>query len=525
MEQPKSTGLTHVCKITDNGSVRVTPRDMPSCTIRAKDKALFCDLCGSYVTFAHGPKKQFFRHESKERNQCPEYTKAHYKIADPYLHFNQVRLPLRIVNNYNKSGIHFELGMLPLPVEVTDKNGGSWVQIDGITLNEKSQSVFRFQIADYIINGEISYIDIGQKLFKEYKISVPDSVQGYWPAKTKGLDFGGTLFDKKSGRMVMPNGRVEVGKEYYLVYNSHKMINYNDQIECKDKAALSNSWIIVTVKALKFTQGTATFFLDFHARLNEQTPCIAPLWPPCVVKSDIFHYKNEGHILFFMYSYNDFHIETWPRIGSSRLESPCGYSLLNLYVSYNQQLVSIGYTGVIQYLYLWKDQSRIESEIQNPKIDITVTNESGGSLSKDFCFELPKEVYIKSEYDGYALLTEKGFVKYKIVFKDNRTVTIRNKIHFGEQLQIYIGRDCVQTIAFLRKSRKLNNMDSMLAKSLLMSNGENTAVPHSLGAVAVALPEYEETQKILRTFIRQGYIPVHALRILRNFLTRKLENG
>ena len=281
------------------------------------------------------------------------------------------------------------------------------------------------------------------------------------------------------------------------------------------------------MKAESFTKEAARSFLSLHVRLNEKAPYIFPLWPPCVVKSDIIHYQGEGNIAFFMYGYNDFYVASYPRMGCKMYNRSQGYSLLDFYVSCDQQLVSIGYSEILQYLYLWKDKSGMIADFQDKKIDFSVTDESGMPLNEDIYFEVPKDnlVYIKAEYDGYVLLTQKGFVEYRVEFKSQDTVKIQDKIRFGEQLQIYIGHDCVQTSTFLEKTQQPSNADTVLAKTLLTSAGRNVSMPHSLGAVMNVLPEYAQTRKVLYRFVRQGYMPAKALQILRKYICESLREN
>ena len=209
--------LTHVCMWQGKGWKRITAAEAarlhPGGTVSAHSGLFMCELCGQYVILTDGNKNtRHFRHSSSEKSKdCPERTFGPSVIITYGAEDHE--LPIKITN-ITPNSFSLEMGFVQVPKSLLPNN--SRIEIRH-TLYDEQPVVYT---KERLFEGGITYLPIGNTPSEKYYIKVigsTESIRHYWPAVVQGIDPEGTLFDASSGKKIVYDADVVVGKKYYLL--------------------------------------------------------------------------------------------------------------------------------------------------------------------------------------------------------------------------------------------------------------------------------------------------------------------
>ena len=201
---------------SEQGWVNVTARQAaaqhPGGTVSAHSGLFMCELCGQFVTLTDGyERERHFRHSAQEANKnCPERT-----FGPSFRSPNEHDLPIKLILKDNSS-FRLELGLICVPQDILDKQTVKEI----IIKTPAEQFTYSFE---RLIEGTITYVSVGGVPFDEYSLSVSDELSSYWPQKVKGVSRNGSLFDKRTGKLLPVDADVCIGKKYYLLTGREKM--------------------------------------------------------------------------------------------------------------------------------------------------------------------------------------------------------------------------------------------------------------------------------------------------------------
>lgn len=262
--------LTHVCVWSSKGWTHITPEEVarshPGGSVSARSGLFMCELCGQYVRFVDGDiQTPHFRHSAYEESKnCPERT---FGPGGNYTYVaGEHELPIRIVN-ITSTGFSFELGLVAVPRELLKKQ-----MRKELTIVPSNKSMTPFVYSYERLNKDVlTYVPIGDCPSEKYTVISSDEIERtYWPRITNGVRESGAIFDAESGKLLLDDADVIVGKEYYLLSRVRPYNIYNGvSIRQLLKRNISwSTWYLSQVTATDLTESAAKFFLNYHCRLT-----------------------------------------------------------------------------------------------------------------------------------------------------------------------------------------------------------------------------------------------------------------
>ena len=291
--------LTHVCIWSEKGWKRITAQEasrMFPYGSSAHSGLFMCELCGQYVSLIHGTVQvDHFRHSSSEKSKfCPERT---FASANSYTYnSNEHDLPIKLkITSY--SSFELLMGFIQIPNKLLSRG----LKID---IADDKGKVIKTYLKERFQAEGITYLSIGNKPFEKYQIhatGVPFEIYNYWPKTVKGIDPKGTIFDGTSGKKLVQDSDIVVGKKYFLFVRSERYfygIN-KSHVSIREICKMSVSWerwAIYEVMAKDFHKSAAEFFLEYHYRLTDTPVSFQTIWPPYI--EDPYIIKFNGNKVF-----------------------------------------------------------------------------------------------------------------------------------------------------------------------------------------------------------------------------------
>lgn len=396
--------LTHVCiwsgkewkRISAQEAAQIFPHGTSS------HSGLFmCELCGQYVNFINGSVQNcHFRHSSKEQNkECIDRSEEYGYLRYFNKAKNQLPLRIRIISKYK---FEFEIGFINLPIELYKDKRKIIINSD-----DKSEGIYNYAFSrlDY---RYITYLSVSSIPVNEYHISILPSnnqISLFWPNIVNGVSENGTLFDKVTRKRIEYDSDITIGHIYYLV-TTKRIINYNENIQINCISSMHykwKNWYAYEVEATKLAENSAKFFLDLHYRLTDKPFNMSVIWPVCVkAPYIIYHHSDE---LYIHIHGNNIESKLAPIGKISRYNDS---NVISIISSSCQQLLSIGRTRVLKFMYLWQKKLNFI----NDKNYVEVKDLQGNNLNDGIQNIIPykKSIVVYSFVDGFIeILQEKKY--------------------------------------------------------------------------------------------------------------------
>ena len=515
--------LTHVCvwagKTWKHISITEAVRMHPGGTVSAKSGLFMCDLCGQYVTLTWGDiRDPYFRHSSEEKSKdCPErsFGAAYTGVFHPTSHSLPIRLKV-----LSEEAIRLEVGLLPIPDRVLAANADNYVLIQ--TADNQLQR-FRYSLSR-ILNKSTTYLSVGSIPSSQYRIAlerVDNRISSVWPTVTPGITGEGTLFDAESGQMLAEDGDAIIGKEYLLLTKHKKswIAHYSDvtiETECSI-GTVGSKWNVFKVIATGYSEDSARFFLDYHARLTANPTSVYPIWPVFIEKPFLVLHREDKMFLYLKGEGVRSDLFPEGRTHSFRAQDNRA-ALLVAFCNDRQQILSVGRSKTIAYTYLWKDALAFSQENTTK---LLVTDDRGEQVQEGKCGRLPDgALNIHPGRDGFVEVeNQEGEIEYKASLTAGQTAFL-DKLSFGITVRIYEGLDCCWSLQFQKIARNVESVsrDEELYQLLTEANGNEIAVPHAMASVTQRLERYPKSKKWIVERIHKGKMPYKAILIIRNEL-------
>ena len=400
------------------------------------------------------------------------------------------------------------MGFIPVPDNLFSRNNKIIVESTDYGRNRYIYLWERLNV------GGVTYLSVGDKPSSGFRIYVEEGkedVYKFWPEYNSGITASGTVFDAKTGRKMVTDADVVVGKKYYILsririgsyYGSHVSVN-----EISNKRISGENWRVYEVIASDYSEQSARFFLDYHCRLTESPIAIQPVWP--IYVEDKYVVKHNQDNLYMHIKGNATNTLVFPEAYKQRFNNK-GEIVLKIACNSRQQLVSAGRTKALNYAYFWKDNLNHIS--QSPLVDVTDLN--GIPVLQEENNTLPDKgkIYIRAQYDGFVETSINNKIIEKRRISSNKTIELDN-ITWGMTFSIYVGLDLIRIVKFVRSKRNGNLVENELLKKLNSFSSRNIKISHTAGGLADRLMEYPLIRKWLYQKIREGYVNEKAYKYL-----------
>ncbi len=510
--------LTHVCMWSGNGWKHITAEEAarlhPGGTVSAHSGLFMCELCGQYVSLTEkGVRVRHFRHSQAEKSKdCPERVQG-TSVQLTY-GSSEHELPIRI-RNISKNSFSLDMGFIPISRSLYTKDFQ-------LVIKGKNYGSSKFVYLGERINQDvITYLPIGDTPCEEYSISVtglPEDIYHFWPRNIAGIDPAGTVFDAKSGKKLVKDADVAVGRKYLILRRGSIFSYGNKHIsirEISQKMISWESWKLYEVVANDYDESSARFFLDYYCRLSECPVDIQTVWPVYIENPYIIKH-NQKKIMLHVKG-NAPTTQVFPYATKTRYT--CGQNLLiEIACNSRQQLISAGRTKALQYTYFW--QEPLNKTGKTPSLK--VTDIQGILLESGIQKKLPNAGILRvvSQYDGMIDIAVNNTVieRRKLT---SESITEINSIAWGMTITIYIGQDQVWQSSYIKNRERQNEDEKTLLQRLNSYKGKPMALSHTFGSVANMLSEYPSVRKWILQRIREGNIDERAYRELQNFIIMK----
>lgn len=484
----------------------------PGGTVSAHSGLFICELCGQYVILTGGRKNvRYFKHSAYDtRKDCPERNTG-LSVSVDYI-AGEHELPIRL-SNITGSDFKLELGLLyvPEPILQMQKQKLVTIQLLGVSC---TPFVYSFER----LNSEsITYVSVGDIPAYKYEIYSSEGLRTFWPRFVKGIDGSGCIFDQKTGKKMVDDAEVQVGKIYYLLsskcFNQHYP-NLEIRKLCEKKMS-SNTWYIYEVQATAFKKNAARFFWNFRCRLTVTPVSLQPVWPIYVETPYVIR-QRENQLFMHIRGKNDITAKVFPETPLDSFWCSNGKSqVISFACTSRQQLISVGRARVIQYTYLWKE--KMDETTSIPVIEIT--DIKGNRIGDGSQYLLPERGLLKitTPFDGSVVILKKGIILDKRYLKGGYSIELDN-IQFGLEIKIFQGLDLAWSVIYKRRKHVLMPDEAIVLKRLETFGGKMIPVTRSIGSAVNQLKGYPKLKSWVYKRIKMGCIPEEAYRYLRKYL-------
>lgn len=478
----------------------------PGGTVSAHSGLFMCEICGQYVLLTDSTvQRRHFRHSSAEKSKdCPERTFG----SSVSVTYNQGEheLPIRI-GHITRDNFELEMGLVRIPANFLTRQ----MKIE-IQPRSSGQKSFVY-LYERINPDGISYVSIGNIPSEKYGITVSgvdNGIYNFWPRVISGIDPEGTIFDAATGKRLVYDSDVAVGKKYYLLKRG-SYISRNPHItlnEICSKRISWDRWTLFEVTANDYDERSARFFLDYHCRLTETPVSIQAIWPVFIESPYVIKHNKRSVVLTVSGNAPTTHV--FPSAGIRKFTNK-NSSLLEISCNNRQQLISAGRTKALQYTYFWQEPLDQITEEQ----DATVTDIYQNPILPGVHHELieNKILRITVSYDGVLVVSVNDEVieKHKL---QSRTALEIDNIGWNYRLEVYVGYDCIWEISFERPNAREAFDEGAVLKRLQSLKGKQMQIPHTAGALANRLSQYPMIRQWLYVCIRRGSISAQAFKEL-----------
>lgn len=500
----------------EKGWKRITAEEAarlhPGGTVSAHSGLFMCELCGQYVLLTDSTVQvRHFRHSSSEKSKnCPE-RKSGAGVKYGYSQ-SEHELPIRITNITNRN-FSLEMGFIQVPQSLLTSQLKIEIKPNGYTVKSFTYVKERLNIEG------ITYLSIGNVPSERYSIEITgtaESIHQFWPKTIQGIDSAGTVFDALTGKKLVYDADVAVGKKYYILRKGTLYGRMGSHVTYKEISCQTISWetwYVYEITANDYDEVSARFFLDYHCRLTEQPISIQPVWPVYVENPYVIKHNQRSIVMHLKGNAPTTQVFPYAPVRNY----PCANGpVIEIYCNNRQQLISVGRTKALQYTYFWKEPlSRTTEKPAATVTDIHDTFIEGGKKH-----ELPERriLFVTIPYDGVLTIKQDKFCVEKRKLHANTSMEV-DGITWNTELVICIGLDVVWKALFCKEKALQNSEDETAVLHKFESYmGAQMLVPHTVGSLASRLLNYPQIRQWLYKCIRSGHMSERAYRELQRFI-------
>lgn len=514
--------LNHVCMWNGKQWQRITAEEAGKkfpYTVSAESHIFICELCGQSVILTSGDKRiRYFKHNrGEDEKNCPDRSgNTGYETFKNGDH----GLPLKIVfDDDAKKRFHFELGMIPVP--------------QGFLINAQNRQIKIFPRGNespYVYNFErinpdtVTYLDVGNLPYEQYSVEVDSRLKKYWPETIKGPSPKGSLFDGKTGKLLIPDSEVTAHRDYYfLKLGEQKNYDMPKDISLKFVCRQNNYYLYLFQCGLcnneTASYETASYLWKLHYRLTDSPVSIQPIWPlfretPYIIT------HNRNYTYFFINGDNDsakgsgIRTEIYPSTNyDTQKEGAC--TLLRVPCQTYRTMISAGRSNVLTFRYFYR--RRMDETAGVPLVE--VCDIKGNRMEQTTYIRLPaqKILIISAPYDGKVRVRDGHRV---LVYEDLKSgQAFRQTVNrLGVVVEILQGLDVVFRIEFKKKPDAPMKDEKFWVDLLNHCSGEYIPMGRHLALASLHLKNMPELRRWVLKCLDSGYIREDALRIIKSIL-------
>lgn len=474
-------------------------------TVSYKQKIFYCEVCSQYVTLTQVTDRRFpyFKHSTSDQNKDCEDRSKNYEQTYNFKK-NSHSLPLKL--DIKEGTVYFLLGFPPIPLDEVKNIRFFKVKVT----NSLTGDSFIFNSERFDLS-KTTYLNVGQSLLDKYEVEVlSDSpvLKERWQLHDTFYAQKFTLFDGATGKKLPRDADVEIDHPYYLVVNRATLQIAKD-IECKKLHVISSNGLrLYQLWTRKFTEASSRFFIEIGYRLTKYPAKLYPVWPVFVEQpyNILYFGKKIGFFVSGNVRLYDVNLST---NNSRRYDDGTNKgSLVQISSGKGEHLAYIGRNNVLRYTYFRESTlSHLESE----EVNVSVTDDLQKPILEGIYDKVPhnKKLNVLITFDG-VVKRIKGKKKIYIHLKADEPKEIGN-INLGERIAVYVGNDCLYTIAFVLPD---HNDDEMLYRELIACQDQMIALPHKFLAIVHYFEDYPKVKKYLQLCLKRRTISLNAMRKL-----------
>lgn len=211
-------------------------------------------------------------------------------------------------------------------------------------------------------------------------------------------------------------------------------------------------------------------------------------------------------------------VKTFPSVTVRQLNyNPSQPKLYEVSCSGRQQLISVGRTQALQYMYFWKeplDQVGLRPEVSVTTLTGAVVNPGETDIlpqNKTLCF--------KSTFDGELIIFNKNRVVEKRKISSEKYIE-RDGLSYGLSIQVVIGLDVIWQIDFRKRQPIPAEDEAEIMKRIVNVSGAIIPAPHSLRNILTCMERYPQICQWIRKCIKNGTIDEQSYRRLQQVYCR-----
>ena len=524
--------LTEVYVMHNAQLIKVEADEVNHGPIKANAR-FFCRVCGEDVSFiSAGVYCAHFRHHPNGPD-CPQRTIGEGGGSQSTIPSFPTEKPrgafIRL--NPRKGGVYgAQLGIPPVTSGMLKAFSQARTKIQIRACGD----VKEFNLCDRLKgDGEsVTYVDLGcySELYNLTVINRPKHrADDNWPTGKSGLlenytlsgfTTNGALYSAETGKRLLFQSEVFVGKEYLFLYKGKNRFPYNrSNIEISELHIDNrDGWRLYKVCAMAWTQSAVQVFIKMGGvRLSTKGEKMIPLWPPHVVNDDLIRFSKQEKN-FWALKIEDF--VYWVKDGRARYSNfdvECGLRQVKQFNSVFPVPLNDGILQVGEYA-LWKCE--LNDIAEKPFVQV-LEDEDRTKPSVEYivydALPLGEKLAFKPDYDGRLEIDDASGGHKVYYLKANHEIRI--SVAFGMHISVFQGLDCLGTISFdvFRKEEELTIDD----RAFLKRGGNLVRSPQMYRHLVMRISGKPELVTILQQKINAGTLSYNDLAVVRKCLTEQ----
>lgn len=398
--------LTHVCvwdskigyrRVTVDEASVLYPYEVPS-----NSGHFVCELCAQNVGLSKARidtgKRYFFHSSASQNKECEDRQIQLSNAANQRLiSLNSHSMPFRI--SVKASTFTLEIGFFNPPNQKA--------YCEKIKIATDSHRSFEYNF-DRIEKVGTTYLGVGSIPSRVYGINYLNAsaeLKQYWSTKVTGVESTGSLFDARTGHILLPGAKAYSSNSYYLLQRRQLSI-YSGDLEVAEISRVQtdnfSTWYLYKINVKQFSARAAKFFLGYSIFLTEKPTKFYPIWPT-YISDPHFIYHNSNNFYFYLCG-DDAELKSYP--ASSTVLGTHDGKLYKLFTREREQLISVGKSGALGFSYLIKQPLAKTATLPA----LVIRDSAGVELSEAFYTKIPKSKYISvsCQFDGKAVVRKNG---------------------------------------------------------------------------------------------------------------------